>query len=816
MPRPRWLPQARNTQGNVITASAQRIDVSNEKDVESFKKRHKEWQDEAWRYYDEIGEIWFVHNFVANALRRIRIYPAHQPDPQQPPVAVDEEVLDADGKRLAGPVPASLAAKATVELDRLRRSQGGHGEILHDLAIDLGVPGEGTLVGRIDPDLGEVWKVYSNDQVVKPQGGAGSGLIIKRAPDDNEGIPLIENDVLCRVWRQHPHWSDWADSPMKGVLDRCDELQILSKSIRASGRSRLAGAGVLFYPSQATFGSSVPTETGSGGQGQRSNKFSHDLLNHMTVPIQDEGVAAAVMPLLVSMDKDLIEKVKHMSFDRPIDPVAAAQRTELIKRIAMGLDVPPEILLGLMDVNHWTAWQIDEQTFKAHFEPLIIMICNALTVGFLRPAMGPAGADLMVWYDAGGLLGHPNRAQDAKDAHKSFAISDASLRTYLGFTDADAPDEDEIAARIKRNAIVRISGEGNEPDIGPGDVGPAEPSDQAPPPDGGPPNEGKPPESPGNSGQASVTAGGSATAAAAKPNLGWRLAQIDRELRQKLQVAADAAVFASLEKAGAALRRKVGRDKTLAAKITDTSQFEVAVTLGEHQVKRMFNAPGDLLTGVAEPLRSKYNLWVSQAQAQVRQTAEEFGYYDEEATIAKQDRDREAGWAVLSAVLTATASEQLFNPHPTAPERGEYDSSVRVPPGDIRRSLARAGGADGRATEGGAVEINGGTEIAGGVTTGSTALELFHQVGAIVEKMTWAYGEGARERPYVPHEELDGVEFSAWDDEALANSEAWPDADFFHPGDHLYCQCDFVLTLVNADTGEETTSDETVSDESTP
>jgi hypothetical protein len=38
---------------------------------------------------------------------------------------------------------------------------------------------------------------------------------------------------------------------------------------------------------------------------------------------------------------------------------------ECIERIAIGLDMPPEILIGLQDANHWTAWQIDEQTWKA-------------------------------------------------------------------------------------------------------------------------------------------------------------------------------------------------------------------------------------------------------------------------------------------------------------------------------------------------------------------------------------------------------------------------------------------------------------------
>jgi hypothetical protein len=39
-------------------------------------------------------------------------------------------------------------------------------------------------------------------------------------------------------------------------------------------------------------------------------------------------------------------------------------RREAVERLAIGLDMPPEVLLGLGDSNHWSAWQVDEQTWK--------------------------------------------------------------------------------------------------------------------------------------------------------------------------------------------------------------------------------------------------------------------------------------------------------------------------------------------------------------------------------------------------------------------------------------------------------------------
>lgn len=753
----------------VVTASAQRVDLSDEKQATRLAKRHQAWQDEAWQYYHTVGEVWYAHNLIGNSLRRIRLYAAHQPDPAQPPIPVTEALEDDEGNVVAPAVPAAIAAAAEVEVDRLRRAEGGHGEIVRDLGLQLNVPGEGILVGRADPDIGEIWKVYSSSQVAKNDKGQ---TILRSSPSDREGIVLdANNSTTVRVWRPDPQWSGNPDSPMRAVLDLCDELQILSRTVRAAGRSRLAGAGILLVPSEATFGPAVPTETSTGGAAT-VDPFLRDLLNAMMEPIGDEGAASAVVPLVVRMGKDLIEAVTHLVFDRPIDQTAADQRVELIKRIAAGLDLPADVLLGMADLNHWTAWQVDESTFKAHIEPLVQMICNALTVGFLRPALGDAGADLMVWYDASALVSHPNRGEDAKAANVLGVISDAATRKYLGFPESDAPTDEELDAKAERAAKSR----------------PAASPANAENVDAGPPE-----------GQASVKRGGaSALAAAGTPsNTGWRLAQIERDLRSRLQVAGDAAVFAGLERAGAKLRRKVGRDSELSDKLTRVPQHLVGFTLGRPTVERLGfadEAEEDLFQGVAEPLRERYNVWVSRAQAQVRQLAAEYDDVDDGMWRQRQDEDREAGWVLLAAGLVLATKDRLFNPAPDFPAVGEFDAVARVSPGLVRSSLSRAGGVSGQLTPGGAAVAEG--EVQTGLTTGKTARDLFHSVGAVFSEMQWLYGDpGSRDRNYEPHEALDGVEFKNWTDEQLANDFDWPPEPYFFPGDHLYCQCDFAVVV---------------------
>jgi len=51
---------------------------------------------------------------------------------------------------------------------------------------------------------------------------------------------------------------------------------------------------------------------------------------------------------------------------------------------------------------------------------------------------------------------------------------------------------------------------------------------------------------------------------------------------------------------------------------------------------------------------------------------------------------------------------------------------------------------------------------------------------------------GAPARPFEPHQDLDGTEFQTFTDDVLAaDGGEFPFVDFYHPGDHLGCQCDF-------------------------
>jgi hypothetical protein len=54
------------------------------------RRLRQAWQHDAWTYRDAIGEIRYPLEFMANAITRMRIFPALAGNPDEPPVKLDE------------------------------------------------------------------------------------------------------------------------------------------------------------------------------------------------------------------------------------------------------------------------------------------------------------------------------------------------------------------------------------------------------------------------------------------------------------------------------------------------------------------------------------------------------------------------------------------------------------------------------------------------------------------------------------------------------------------------------------------------------
>jgi hypothetical protein len=437
-------------------------------EFEQFRSRRNAsssaWQSEAWEYYDAIGEIKYAFNLVASVVSRIRIYAAAVDDPSQSPVSVHESRI----------VDSRLASAAERALSRLDSAYGGQAGLLKDAALNLSVTGECYLVqmpARHGSGIPESWDIRSVDEVITDPKG-GYSVIGRREQSVGQGVSSSNNAAgvlklsnsafVGRIWRSHPRYSDEADSSLRGLLDLCAELLLLNRTFRATARSRL-NAGALYLPDGLSVAAQgdpdYPYDSEDGyGAGitaeEAEDEFEEQLIDAMTTPIRDEESASAVVPLIIRGPAELGDAIKQFKFERSFDPALAQRADRVLERIMQGLDVPKDVVSGMANVKYSNALQIDESLYKAHIEPLMLLIVDALTVVYLRPYLIANGYSesevekVVVWYDPSAVSTRNDRASDADTGFDRGAISFHTWRRAHGFSDQDAPTPNEMVIRM--------------------------------------------------------------------------------------------------------------------------------------------------------------------------------------------------------------------------------------------------------------------------------------------------------------------------------------------------------------------------------
>jgi hypothetical protein len=389
----------------------------------------QDWQSECYRHYSICGEARFSAKFFGHSVSRAVLHAA--------------EVVKGVSHQLdAGP--------ASDALDALFNGRDGQTQMLDALGTHLTIAGEAYLVGRAVDDI-DTWEIISCLEMqvagIAWQINYGNGLPI---------IQLTENDVVIRIWLPSPARRIEADSPFRALLPILSEIEWLTRHVFAQITSRLAGSGILIMPQGMTFPpppEQVATDGSSGGPqpANDADAFMRTLADAMMSPIDDPSSPSAIVPIVITAPDDTIDKPRLMKFWSDLDSNAQGLRTEAIRRFALGMDLPPEQVLGMSGttrtdsggtISHWGAWQVEESTIKLHIEPMLDVIVNALTVGYLRPAIDDDTA--LVGYDATALRLRPDRSKEAFELYDRGLISATALLRENGFDADDTPASEEF------------------------------------------------------------------------------------------------------------------------------------------------------------------------------------------------------------------------------------------------------------------------------------------------------------------------------------------------------------------------------------
>lgn len=752
-------------------------------------RKPKEWQSDAYDYYDLVWLVKKGLNLHADLVARVRLYVGYVvSDEEERPTEVMTEAtrpVEPDDQGNPGRPNALTVAQARVavdELDRLQATQGGQAAILHDLDLNLQIAGECNLVGYPleQNDLttaDEEWTVLSVEELRQAPADETGPRYSRLGPTGRWEL-LPPGTFALRVWRPHPRRSWEPDAPMRGILESCDTLNVSTRMVRSQMRSRMS-AGVQFFPQEALKPAPDPTRPDE-------SPTLEELDGAYLDPVTDEGAPGAVAKTVITMPSELIPSAVAglVEANRPMDKVAAELRAESKGAIVEGLPLPPEMVEGLGTTNHWSAAQITQNVFDQHAKPDVELLCASLTSGLFRPAWRLAGlpaelvSRLVIWHDPSGLVAVPDQMENSKQAYDEFLISMKRRLRDLGYSEADMPDDDEILRRLEwlRLSKSKVDPASNTAE----DV-------------------------------AQVPAGGNAAPVVASMTrverlaaAGRRLAALDREVLIRCLIGSDDALTAALSRAGTRARNSMPR--SVAATMEFPPPDAIVAALGEEFVGGDLGmTDNELLAGAFNGLSDKFVTWTTDAYRRaLRIAAGVTGM-----SVAEQDRlveesaeRRTAAAGLLTAGLLTLARERLYDPHPSAPPLGEHDPTIRVPTALVRSALATAGGANPTVTSAGGVVDTDGQPVAG-VANGPDIMAVFAASGVVTSGWVWEHGDPAR--PFEPHEALDGAEFQFWDDEMLATP---PDADwlgipYLRPGDHAACSCSFSRLLAYQDSAED-------------
>lgn len=441
-----------------ITASAQRMNLRSQAELQEHATRsqRQQWQAVAWEHFDRIGEINFAYGLVASVMSRIRLYPAVVVDPDAPPVSLtdaatierpESEVEEGNFTKADNGISPQQAIEAR---DMFRRALGPSDvpSLMRSFSLNVSVPGECYLT-HIDGR----WQVKSTDELRVDTSGVPK--LVRSQGATPRDLPVTT--VIGRVWREHPRFSAEAYSSLKPLADDCDELLLLGRVIRTVSRAQL-NAGILYIPDEVVLASRTETDDPEI-ESDEEDDFEKELLETLTAPVGDEAAANAVVPMLLRGPAELGDRIKHILLERKIDEFLVNRADRTLERVLQGLDVPKDVVTGLANVKYSNAIQIDESLYKAHVEPLALMICDAVTDIILRPLLRAAGWDpelanrMVVWYDPSEVTTRPDRASDAQRLYDANELSGSALRQAYGYSDADRPSEEEVAFKIATSNI---------------------------------------------------------------------------------------------------------------------------------------------------------------------------------------------------------------------------------------------------------------------------------------------------------------------------------------------------------------------------
>lgn len=421
----------------------------------------KTWQHAVIGYGRSVPELSAAKMWVGNAHSRIFL----KLGKRRPDGSCDEAF---DGEEPVEGIDANVAAIGAEVVAGIRTPNGGQAEFLRAYGEKMFEVGE-LYVLPWDTTGGLAYRVLSVEELQKEGGGWG----IFEGPGLDK-IPVPDGVQPIRIWRPDDVFDALATASTRACIEILEELQILTRLVRSSSISRLALAGVLLLAAE------LDTELDDAG-GPDDSEIESPLIVDMILngakAIDDPASAASWMPYILTVPNGIeIDKAAKLIEFKADDAVQAVNRKEAVQRLAQGLDVPVEIVLGHQSTTFANAAQISEDSYQLHIGPSMEFLCAGLTQSVLWPTIAARMGiseeqieadgypqeilDVGVMHDASRLVSRPDRTKDVIAAYRAdttqTAVSNQDLRLAVGLDADGGPTPEETAIRVDSIRLQKI------------------------------------------------------------------------------------------------------------------------------------------------------------------------------------------------------------------------------------------------------------------------------------------------------------------------------------------------------------------------
>lgn len=253
-------------------------------------------------------------------------------------------------------------------------------------------------------------------------------------------------DYITRGLWPSPVDDEQPDAPLFGVLSILEDMDWLARLSRAQSANRVGMRGILGSADGLNFAN-------NGDFWQEWDASIRAKMEDPTDvgPVHLRGAQELVKPEASGRGMGGLSWVVP---DFPYDARIEGRMESMIHRLSYGLPIPPEILMGLSAQSRATAFQVEENSYRAHIEPPAHIVAQVAT-DVLSTMF--KDVEIEVVPNPTLLLAKRSTVQDVKDAYDRGEVSGAYLREVLDIPVTAAPSDQERERR--RGDVIGIDAE---------------------------------------------------------------------------------------------------------------------------------------------------------------------------------------------------------------------------------------------------------------------------------------------------------------------------------------------------------------------